>query len=263
MDSSELRTPIIGNSVDETWLSALGRLTARGVEEITPLLVTVEGLTNAAEEDNPPARQALDQLLPRIGKNRNTNEVANTIFPKSLWNRGAPRSVFYERFLKNVWPSIRHVAANRRGNYFYRMIRFVDDPGDSGVNQLEHVIETWTERGNHRHSALQVSIFDPRRDHLHSKRLGFPCLHQVSFTPHGTNGQDGMSVTGYYATQHLVTKAYGNYIGLIRLGQFVAHALGLELRRMNCFAAKVELGVPKITAQTLHDSLLNQGTSSS
>ena len=254
-NNDNISSPISAGNVAEAWNEAFGRLMRRGVEDIAPLLVSVHGLENDSPEDHPPIREALDGVLRGLGKNRDTNEVANTIFPRTLWNPAAPRAIFYERFLKNVWPSIRHVQANRRGNYFYRMVRFVDEDGAPDVNQLEHIIETWTQRHNHRHSALQLSIFDPRRDHLHSRRLGFPCLHQVSFTPLGPNGQDGLTVTGYYATQHIVTKAYGNYLGLIRLGQFMAHALGLRLCRMNCFAAKVELGVPKTAVQALCDSL--------
>ena len=63
------------------------------------------------------------------------------------------------------------------------------------VNQLDHIIDTFR-RGNHRRSALQVSIFDPTRDHKHCRQLGFPCLHQVAFLPE-TNT---LTITGYYAT---------------------------------------------------------------
>lgn len=253
-NNDEISPAVVAGSIAEAWTTVFDRLMQRGVEEIAPLLVSVHGLNNDLPETHPPVRRALDGVLSGLGKNRDTNEVANTIFPRTLWNRAAPRTALYERFLKNVWPGIRHIPANRRGNYFYRMVRFIDEEGAEGVNQIEHLIETWT-RGNHRHSALQLSIFDPRRDHVPTRQLGFPCLHQVSFTPLGTNGEEGLAVTGYYATQHIVTKAYGNYLGLIRLGQFMADALGLQLRRMNCVAAKVVLGVTKEQAQALHTSL--------
>ena len=37
-------------------------------------------------------------------------------------------------------------------------------------------------------------------------------------------------------------RAYGNYLGLCHLGHFMAHELGLELVRVNCFIARPELG---------------------
>ena len=49
-------------------------------------------------------------------------------------------------------------------------------------------------------------------------------------------------MTGFYATQHVYEKAYGNYLGLCRLGQFVAHELGLRLVRMTCVTALAKLG---------------------
>lgn len=133
---------------------------------------------------------------------------------------------------------------NRNGTYFERMIAFGSDPGesDSGkINQLEHIISTYTERGNHRRSALQASIFDPAKDHTHQRQRGFPCLHQVSFIP---LENDKLAVTGFYATQYLFEKAYGNYLGLHNLGRFMAHELGLELAQLNCIASVVKRGDP-------------------
>ncbi|MEB5016537.1 hypothetical protein RXP78_29840, partial [Pseudomonas aeruginosa] len=60
---------------------------------------------------------------------------------------------------------------------------------------------------------------------------GFPCLQHVTFAP----AKDGLNVNAFYATQYMVERAYGNYLGLCRLGQFVAHELKLPLKRFTCF----------------------------
>jgi hypothetical protein len=229
--------PIVGSTVPEAWSAGFVRLMQAGVHELTPLLVTVTDVGRLGCEPNPPTRQELDTLLQSLGKHT-TNTVANTVFPQSLWNLKRERSLLYDRYIRHVLPAVR--SENPHGTYFQRMIQF--GGCEAPVNQLEQVITTWLEHGNHRHSALQLSIFDPRHDHKHNRRLGFPCLHQVCFTPLGQNGSEGFAVTGFYATQHLVPKAYENYLGLIRLGHFVAHALGLRLTRMTCFAAKAVLG---------------------
>ena len=84
--------------------------------------------------------------------------------------------------------------------------------------------------------------------------MGFPCLHQVCFTPLGGNGREGLAVTGFYATQHVFEKAYGNYLGLCRLGHFVAHEMNLRLVRMTCIAASARLGdVDKSEVEPLAD----------
>ena len=246
---------IVAPSVPAAWGAALKLLMQPGVHELDPLLLTITDVGPVGHEPNPPLRIELDRMLHKLSK-QSTSTVANTIFPKSLWNPKRERTVFYERYLRHVLPAIR--PDNPHGTYFERMIHFGGE--ESPVNQLEQVIGTWVDHGNHRHSALQVSIFDPHKDHKHNRRLGFPCLHQVCFTPLGENGVDGLTVTGFYATQHLLTKAYGNYLGLIRLGHFVAQAIGLRLTRMTCFSAKVVLGdgITKEVPRSLHHSLLTR-----
>jgi hypothetical protein len=52
-----------------------------------------------------------------------------------------------------------------------------------------------------------------------------------------------LSVTGFYATQTLFERAYGNYIGLCELGRFFAHEWGRELTRVTCVASIAELDI--------------------
>jgi hypothetical protein len=54
-----------------------------------------------------------------------------------------------------------------------------------------------------------------------------------------------MAVNGFYAMQYLFERAYGNYLGLCRLGNFVAHELGLELVQMNCM-----IGIGKVDVKS-------------
>ena len=51
----------------------------------------------------------------------------------------------------------------------------------------------------------------------------------------------GLSITGYYATQYVVERAYGNYLGLCRIGRFMAHEMGLRFDQMTCIATPVKL----------------------
>jgi hypothetical protein len=58
-------------------------------------------------------------------------------------------------------------------------------------------------------------------------------------------------VNAFYATQYMVERAYGNYVGLCRLGRFVAHELDLPLVRFTCFAGIAECEVPKTSLTAL------------
>ncbi len=110
--------------------------------------------------------------------------------------------------------------------------------GPDRFNQLEHVIAAYNE-GLHRRSALQVAIFDPGEDHTRQRQRGFPCIQQVGFAK---VGETGLVVTAYLPMQYIFERAYGNYLGLSRLGQFVAHEIGLELKMVQCFVGVASRG---------------------
>lgn len=194
-----------------------------------PLQVTVRLPAGGIPLEDRVIRRLIDGFL-REHALLDVHGVANTIFPQSLWNPALGAETLYERYLK-LWSRLQKCPANRRGHYFRRMVESRPEPGEPPINQLKHLIATW-KNGNHRHSALQLAVFDPALDHVHSRQLGFPCLHQVCLTPLGSNGCDGMAITGFYATQRLLDKGYGNFLGLCRLGAFMAHEMGLQLVRM-------------------------------
>ena len=209
--------------------------------EITPLVVEINSLDNPEPPEIPSIRNALDAALAKDGKGLNCHQVANTIFPISLWNSKADRYALYERYMK-IFPRITKHRSNQNGVYFQRFISFGhDDNMQGGVNQLDHVIQTWN-GGNHRRSALQAAVFDPLVDHTNQRQRGFPCLQQVAFA---RLGSDGLTTTGFYATQYIFERAYGNYLGLCRLGQFMAHEMGLRLDKVTCIATPAVLSNPK------------------
>jgi hypothetical protein len=221
------------DNISRAWVRAFEALVDPGVHGLTPLVVTVRLPPGRALPVVPAVTTTLDEVLVSHGMPR-CGTTANLIFP-SIWNPARPRRELFERYMRML-PRIRRDPRNRDGVYFERLIAY----GDAGSprNQLEYIISTYS-GGNHRHSALQASILDPGRDQTNQRQRGFPCLQQVSFLP---SPHSGLAVTGYYATQYLVDRAYGNYLGICRLGQFVAHELGLPFTRMTCVAAAARLG---------------------
>lgn len=220
-------------NVSRAWSQAFLAAATPGGGEMLPLVVTVTGCSGDLPSEIPSIRQALDRAL--LGHGQFSCEtVANTIFPQSLWNEAKGREQLFQRY-QDVLPQVRKVETrNKYGLYFERLIAF----GPQKVNQLEHIIRTYR-GGNHRRSALQASVFDPSVDHTNQRQRGFPCLQQVAFVPCG-HGE--MAVTAFYAIQHLFEKAYGNYLGLCRLGNFMAHELGLQFTQMTCIAGVAKIG---------------------
>jgi hypothetical protein len=225
-------------SLSVAWAKAL-RLACTSGKEVTPLIVSVPGSDDGTIRETPSIRAAIDKVLTTERK-QSVETVSGTIFPQSLWNRSAPRAQLYERYHR-ILPKLRMCRLNKHGIYFERML----NGGPKGyANQLEHVIQNFTKRKGVRRSALQVATFDPSRDHTASALRGFPCLQHVTFAP-----RDGvLNVNAFYATQFLVQRGYGNYLGLCRLGSFVAHELKMPLGRFTCLVgvAQCETSAKKI-----------------
>ena len=225
------------------WVRAFLALMEPGVSRITPLVFTLTCISNGQPTETTVIRDELNIFLKQHGKST-INSTANTIFPKSFWNPNKDRRELYDRY-QRAFPVIKRLdSQNRYGLYFQRLIAFGQGrkrfPREE-VNQLEHIITTY-KKGNHRSSALQASVLDPFLDHTDQRRRGFPCLQQISFVPDSETGE--LEITGFYANQYIVERAYGNYLGLCRLGHFVAHEIGFSLSRMNCITNVAELGYP-------------------
>jgi thymidylate synthase len=225
-------------NLSRAWARAFLALNEPGVTHVTPLVVTINGLSNRPAEEDEPIRQELEKHL-RIHNHQGCHTVANTIFPKSLWNPLLDRSILYKRYL-DILPRLKQASTkNRYGLYFERLIHFEGNyPNQDSVNQLEYVITTYLQ-GNRRGSALQASVIDPYRDHTHARQRGFPCLQQVSFAVHNKRE---LCLTGYYATQYYFERAYGNFLGLCDLGWFMAQEMKLHLSQVTCIAADAQLG---------------------
>jgi thymidylate synthase len=236
-------------SLSIAWAEVFLKLMDHGVSTVTPVVLTVTDLDGSGiATEHPAIRERLDRALVEHGLQA-CHTVANTIFPASLWVPGEADSAkrLYERY-DSIWPRIRHHRQNRRGVYFRRLTAY-HPAGAAGepVNQLQHIIDTYRQ-GNHRRSALQAAIVDPTRDHTNSQQQGFPCLQQVAFVP---VEDEGLCVTGFYPMQYLFERAYGNYLGLCRLGRFMADQMGLPFVRMVCIASVARRSDSKVTKASL------------
>lgn len=238
---STIRTPPIeDNNLSRAWGRALVALAQSGVDEIVPLQVTISDFDAESSIEMPAIRRALDDDL-KAKKLFSCETVASTIFPQSIWNPKLPREKLFERY-SLVLPGLKKCKQNMNGIYFERFMAH----GAKKFNQLDFVLNSRlgdeNRKGNKRRSVLQLCVMEPDRDLTNQPLRGFPCLQQVSFAPHG---RDELAVNGFYATQFIFQKAYGNYLGLFNLGRFVAHELGLRLTQVTCFTGIAQLGIGK------------------
>ncbi|MCU7549821.1 hypothetical protein OCK74_11885 [Chitinophagaceae bacterium LB-8] len=230
------------------WRRALESTLNNSPHEITPLIVT---LTKFEECSN--VREILDSHL-QSNRLASIQTVSETIFPNSLYQfLGQNRSELYKEYVKNL-PRIKKIdSSNRNGTYFERLIAF--DGKDKKINQLEIIISSLKNKNIKRRSKLQASIFDPQKDHTNRPFQGFPCLQHITFFQ-STNG--GLVMNSFYAVQYLYRRAYGNWLGLINLGKFVANELQIEFERFNCYVGVEHLDhLTKVEAQDLLAKLYN------
>jgi hypothetical protein len=261
--TSDTRHVVSEPNLSVAWLKAFTLVTEPGVDAIAPAVVTVTGFVDSVPQEIPSIAVLIDAALaehhhrrlqqrpsrkhlPKSMVSLTCNSVANTIFPTSLWSPGASRQTLYERY-RRIIPQLKRDPRNRRGTYFERLINF--GRGPSNGNQLEQMIEC-SKRGVRRVSAFQASLYDPARDSTRLPQQGFPCLQQIAVHPDKSHGT--LAITGFYATQYLFERAYGNYLGLCRLGRFLAHEMNLTLTRMTCVASYSPLyGITKERARRL------------
>lgn len=243
---SELLNPT--KTVSEAWLQALTRTASQRNGRCVHLVMTVE---NPGSEDEA-IRGALDQALDAT-EAQSVETVAGTIFPKPLYESpgfswspdldepdvrtldNAARDL-YQRYEQMV-PLLLQFRGNSKGIYFSRMISWPGkEPG--GTNQLDlRISRIRSELANGRRTNNTLDI-DIGADALASEPLagmqiyapsdnrtrGFPCLVHIDLTLF-----DGtLHCTAVYRHQYLITKAYGNLVGLSRLMYFLCEQTGAD-----------------------------------
>lgn len=263
MKLNSLPPPISDRNLSRAWAKLLLAALDAKDHEAQRLVITLEAPGSTPKED-PTLRSALDRCL-KANKLKSVETVAAPIFPQGLWDlAGGDRKELYRQFLRNLPSYTVMEPANGRGMYFARLMAFDLDPrtGKSSFpkdspnpkngesNQLEYIIANC--KPAKRRSMFQAAIFDPRRDHSKNPRPGFPCMQHVQFLP--DFDEKTMTLNAFYATQYAVEKAYGNLLGLARLGAFVASQTGLEFAALNLFigleilAGKTIVGMSKLEA---------------
>jgi len=197
------------------------------------------------------------------------NTVANTIFPAELYyphlgNRAAEQ--LYENYEISMRVHQRVGRANDKETYFNRLVSYPVATGsteklgkkgkmlkaDGSWNQLAFQIERLRrqrKRGKRRNSyEIGVShLVDGEmrvQAPLHDITMGsFPCLSHISLTL----VEDRVNLNATYRNQYLVTRGFGNYVGLTRLTRFIAQECGAEPGEVQVIAtgADAELGFGK------------------
>lgn len=240
--------------VSDAWLRTLEVVVAKGGHAVNVVSTVEDPL--AAED--PHVRSAVDEILTEGYRNdvriQSVDTVAGTIFPLDLYadtgltygthldcgelaKLDASAADLYTSYAE-ILPILTTDRANNRGTYFGRMVSWPGKTG-GGINQIaDRIIRLRrsfdTNRGQRNVEDIAVGgeadlseDFPGFQIYASSDRRerGFPCLVHVDLTLY--RGRLSMAAT--YRHQYLVTKAYGNLLGLSRLLGFIAQQSGFEV----------------------------------
>jgi hypothetical protein len=175
--------------------------------------------------------------------------VVNTIFPESLYipelgEEAATR--LYESYGMSMRVHQRRGKGNDKETYFNRLVSYPVATGsteklsekargmlkeDGSWNQLDFYIERLRSQRQKtkRRSSYEIGLSHPLDAEMRVQAPGrdlrtgsFPCLSHVSLTL----VDDHVNLNATYRNQYLVTRGFGNYIGLVRLTEFIAAECG-------------------------------------
>jgi len=234
-----------------SWLRTLEHVQAQPAGRDIHVMSTI---TNPRAPEDTGVRSVLDDILDWKKRGevniQPVDTVAATIFspmynhPGYDWDpamKGTAReqalnnaaTTFYDAYA-SILPRLTDFTANNRGTYFGRMITW---PGKEagGINQVDKQIRSLRNFNRDVWNAMDITVAgEGEGDEANAtsglqthratdtSEYGFPCLVHVDLTLF--QGRVNMHAT--YRHQYLITKAYGNAVGLCQLLDFICHQSG-------------------------------------
>lgn len=226
-------------NVSLAWLQAVQHILHRGGECLN-LMVTIENPLNVEQS----IHKAYEELLFNHGL-LTLKQVTYTIFPRSLYlqvDRDANR--LFESYNRNggVYARLRsrYRQRFRWGSYFRRMTHYpviAKDGHPVIVNQLGDIISMLQKRTRLYKAAYTISIQIPGVDGR--TIMGGPCLNYIALQLQSHTRT--LSLLAVYRNHDFIQRAYGNYLGLGYLMEFLCDQTGCSLGRLNCLSSHASI----------------------
>jgi len=236
---------VAATGMSEAWVQVLDLVNGQRGGTATNVMVSIskpqEGMHSLLTD-------VVDGVLRDRGRH-GVFTVANTIFPSALYNDPGfewvpslpsdavqelddAASELYEAYLDSL-PTLQRIPANRGGTYFSRMISW---PGKTltGNNQLARRIRALRSehtQGRMVSNASDITVEGEADDAggvleeyviSDTRTRGFPCLVHIDISVR----EGALSLLAVYRSWHLLTRGYGNLIGLARLQAFLCQQTG-------------------------------------
>jgi len=160
----------------------------------------------------------IDELA-RSLRLKSTMENANAIWPSFFARPNRDSAEVLSDIERFAIPAIKAACRNRHDSYVERLVAWRSKESATTVRQLQNVLTRLrSEIGNPapKSSSYEVSIYSPGLD---AGYMSFPCLSHLSFKY--DRRRELIHLTALYRNHAYLSHAYGNFLGLGRLMQFV------------------------------------------
>lgn len=254
------------DSVAEAWIAAVELLLDRGGKSFH--LTTA--FPASYEAESAPWQEVDDFLVQHKKCKWELQTVVNTIFPEELYHPDlgdAAAERLYETYAMSMRVHRRSGHGHGKETYFNRLVAYPVATGsterlgekaeklneDGTWNQIAFFLDRLTRqrvKGKRRNS-YELGLSHPVdadlrvQSPLHDISPGsFPCLSHISLTL----VDDRVNLTATYRNQYLITRGFGNYIGLIRLAEFIARESGAEPGEVQVVATGADVELESFSA---------------
>jgi hypothetical protein len=227
-------------SLSQAWLRAAAMLHAtRGGKAVHLMLRIADPPLNDPEVDAA-AQDLIDKVNAGKPESKHLPDVQttrNTMFPAS-WASRNPEPADLASYYRERYPRLRTHPGNQSGTYFGRIVAYPrDTKHDDTADQLTKLVDKLRQEvkgGRPKSSRYEINVFSERYD---TNPMSFPCMSHLAFHLH-----DGaLHQQAIYRNEYLVTRAYGNYLGLAQLQQYIAAACDLRVGEFIVTVGHVEL----------------------
>jgi thymidylate synthase len=242
---------ITADTLSKAWVESARVLLESADHHAMHMIVHI---TDPTGED-PEIRRAVDDLMV-VYKYQSVETIANTIFPRAIAATSRDYLHLAQRYEAMYETLRKRWRRNVYGTYFGRIVAYPTPSGnvDQLASLIEHLkIESKTH--NPKTARFETTFVVPDGDGLpddefseslgvfapgpdRNRAMAFPCLSHCSFQ---LDRDRRVHALAHYRSQYLLQRAYGNYLGLGRLLDYVATSAGLITGELTVVAGHIRL----------------------
>lgn len=217
---------IIEDNLSSAWLSAVQYILNQSGLQCNNLMVEIRNPL----ERNLEIEQNYESFCIR-NDIKHFSIPAATIFPKKAFEiLGRNRLKLYDKY-----PRLHKCLKGSWGSYFGQMIgwKLSKNSNVTPINQLEQIIKRINTRQRIYTAAYTIQIANPI-DHS-SYVIGGPCLHYIFLQLDSSSR--AMNMLAIYRNHDFAIKAYGNYVGLGHLLEFLCSETNFNIGKLTCVSS--------------------------